>query len=306
VSIAEGSNSELKLIVLDQNAISNLALQPNKEWSEILELLRNGVSREKIICPTASETIAETSHLPRTDRKKIEEIGEELSRGYYTKFFYDLIAQEILATVRPNVDTFPLFIPTMRQEVSDEENLKGSQAIRKEKADIERWANSLELPGRDKSFTLKEAHKMAVSGWLGLMRKYLNKFRNGQMIGDEQFVIQQILAKLNELKITDAEISGLLQGIKNESWLKIPLLLCWLFLDGLLTYEHFQRGRKFKYNDETDKYRAATAFHFAHGFITDRGMTAMLRQLKFEDPELFSVFSVSETQRITTFLKSVC
>ena len=306
MSATDTSNSELKLIILDQNAISNLALQPNKEWSEILELLRYGVSREKIICPTASETIAETSHLPRADRKKIEELSEELSLGYYTKFFYDLIAQEILATVRPNVDTFPVFIPTMRQDVSDEANLKGSQAIRKEKEDIELFVNSLERPEKDKSFTLKEAQHLAVSNWLGMMRKYLNKFRNGQMIGDEQFVIQQVLAKLNELKVTDTEISGLLQGIKNKSWLKIPLLLCWLFLDGLLTYEYFQRGRKFEYNDETDKYRAATAFHFAHGFITDRGMTAMLRQLKFEDPEFFSVFSVSETQRITTFLKSVC
>ncbi|HEY5232954.1 MAG TPA: hypothetical protein VIK35_05420 [Verrucomicrobiae bacterium] len=306
MSATDASNSELKLIILDQNAISNLALQPNKEWSEILELLRNGVSREKIICPTASETIAETSHLPRADRKKIEELSEELSRGYYTKFFYDLIAQEILATVRPNVDTFPVFIPTMRQEVSDEANFKGSQAIRKEKEDSELFVNSLERPEKNKSFTLREAQHLAVSNWLGMMRKYLNKFRNGQMIGDEQFVIQQVLAKLNELKVTDTEISGLLQGIKNESWLKIPLLLCWLFLDGLLTYEFFQRGRKFEYNDETDKYRAATAFHFAHGFITDRGMTAMLRQLKFEDPEFFSVFSVSETQRITTFLKSVC
>ena len=136
MSATDASNSELKLIVLDQNAISNLALQPNKEWSEILELLRYGVSREKIICPTASETIAETSHLPRAERKKIEKLSEELSRGYYTKFFYDLIAQEILATVRPNVDTFPVFIPTMRQEVSDEANLKGSQAIRKEKKTV--------------------------------------------------------------------------------------------------------------------------------------------------------------------------
>jgi hypothetical protein len=306
VSAAEVSNSELKLIVLDQNAISNLALQPNKEWSEILELLCNGVSRERIICPTAPETIAETSHLPRADRKRIEELSEELSRGYYTKFFYDLIAQEILATVRPNVDTFPLFIPTMRQNVSDEENLKRSQAIRKEKEEIELIINSFECPEKDKSFTVKDAQHLMVSNWLGLMRKYLNKFRNGQMIGDEQFVIQQVVAKLNELNVTDAEISGLLQGIKNESWLEIPLLLCWLFLDGLLTYEQFQRGRKFEYNDETDKYRAATAFHFAHGFITDRGMAAMLRQLKFEDPEIFCVFSVSETKRITTFLKSVC
>ena len=175
VFATDSPNSELKLIVLDQNAISNLALQPNKVWSEILELLRYGVSRGKIICPTASETIAETSHLPRADRKKIEELSDELSLGYYTKFFYDLIAQEILAAVRPNVDTFPLFIPTTRQDVSDEENRKGSQAIRKEKEDIELFVNSLERPGKDKSITLKEAQRLVVSNWLGMMRKYLTR-----------------------------------------------------------------------------------------------------------------------------------
>jgi predicted kinase len=306
LSTTGSPDSDLKLVVLDQNAISNLAIQPTKAWGEILELLRRGVENGKIICPTASETIAETTHLPRADRKKIRELSDELSQGYYTKFFFDLIAQEILATVRPGVDTFPLWIPTTRKEVSDEESRRSSQAIRKEKEEIELLVNSWERPEKDKSFTIREAQHLAVSNWLGLMRKYLNKFRNDQMIGDEQFVIQQILAKLNELNITDVEISGLLQGIKNESWLDIPLLLCWLFLDGLLIYEYFQRGRKFEYNDETDKYRAATAFHFAHGFITDRGMASMLRQLKFEDPEIFSVFSVSETQKITTFLKSIC
>lgn len=126
------------------------------------------------------------------------------------------------------------------------------------------------------------------------------------MIGDEQFVIQQILAKLNDLRVTDKEITGLLRGIQDESWLRIPIILCWLFLDGLLLYEEFQRGRKLEYNDETDKFRAATAYHFAHGFITDRGVTAALRQLKFEDPEYFSVFSVAETQKIIHFLKPIC
>jgi hypothetical protein len=138
------------------------------------------------------------------------------------------------------------------------------------------------------------------------LRKYLNKFRNGQTIGDEQFVIQQILARLNALQVTDQEITGLLRGIQEGSLFRIPILFCWLLLNGLLLYDYLQRGRKFEYNDETDKYRAATAFHFAHGFITDRGMAAMLRQLKFEDPDFFSVFSVSETPQITKFLKSVC
>jgi hypothetical protein len=300
------SASEFKLIMLDQNAISNLALKPNKEWSEILDLLRYGVNRGRILCPVDVLTIAETSHLPINERKLIENLGEELACGHYVKPFFELIAQEILATVRPDMDTFPLWLPTNKKAATEDENLKGTNAILKEKEEIETWFKTLEFPEKDRSFTVAEAQRIAVSNWFSLMRGYLNKFRNGQLIGDEQFVIQQILAKLNDYSVTDKEITGLLRGIQEESWLRIPIILCWLLLDGLLLYDAFQRGRKLEYNDETDKFRAATAYHFAHGFITDRGMAASLRQLKFEDPEYFSVFSVPETQKIITFLKSVC
>jgi len=292
--------------MLDQNAISNLALKPNKEWSEILELLRYGVKRGRILCPVDVLTIAETSHLPINERELIEGLSDELASGYYVKPFFELIAQEILATVRPNVDIFPLWLPSNKKVIAEDENFTGSQAILKEKEEIEAWVETLTFPEKDRFLTIEEVQRVAVSNWFNLMRSYLNKFRNEQMIGDEQFVIQQILAKLNELRITDKEIAGLLRGIQDESWLRIPIILCWLFLDGLFLYDGFQRGRKFEYNDEMDKFRAATAYHFAHGFITDRGMAAALRQLKFEDPECFSVFSVPETQKLIKFLKSVC
>lgn len=41
-----------KLLLLDQNAISKLALSPFNEWLEILELLQSGVKNQKILCPT--------------------------------------------------------------------------------------------------------------------------------------------------------------------------------------------------------------------------------------------------------------
>lgn len=291
--------------MLDQNAISNLALKPNKEWSEILELLRHGVNKGRILCPVEVLTIAETSHLPFNERILIENLSEELARGYYAKPFFELIAQEILATVRPGMDTFPLWLPTNKTTTTEEESLNGSLAILKEKEEIEAWSRTLKLPEKDRSLTVEDLQQIAVSNWFNLMRSYLNKYRNEQMIGDEQFVIQQILAKLNDFRVTDKEIAGLLRGIQDESWLRIPIILCWLFLDGLLLYDELQRGRKFEYNDETDKFRAATAYQFAHAFITDRGVTAALRQLNFDDPECFSVFSVSETQKIIAFLKSV-
>jgi len=37
----------MRLILLDQNAISNLALSPSNEWLEILGLLQSGVKNKK-------------------------------------------------------------------------------------------------------------------------------------------------------------------------------------------------------------------------------------------------------------------
>jgi hypothetical protein len=303
---SETSKNGCKLIVLDQNAISLLALDPNNTWSTILDLLRSGVSAGRILCPTPVEVITESVHLSRSDRKRIEAVCDELSQGYYIKFFWQLIAQEILATVRPGADTFPLWIPEHRMEISDEENLKDAHKILKEKALLEKDINSFERPPKVPEFTIQQAQHMWTLSWFNLMRSHLNKFRNGQMIGDDQFLIQQILAMLDTMNITDREIAGLLRGIQSGRWLDIPLLLSWLFLDGLLLFDQLQRGRKFRGNDEWDKFRAAAAFHIAHCFITDRGMTAMLRQLRFEDPEVFEVFSVAEAKQIITYLKSIC
>ena len=145
----------MKLIMLDQNAISNLAIRPNKIWGEILEVLRYGVQKEKILCPLENFTIAESSHLPKAERKLIENLSDELSKGYCTKFFYDLVAEEILSTVRPGLKTFPLWIPEKSDEIGEEQNLKGAESILKEKTEIEAWFKTLDLPAKDKNLLSK-------------------------------------------------------------------------------------------------------------------------------------------------------
>lgn len=302
---APASSSNFKLVIFDQNAISNLALNPDKAWSEILELVRSCVNSGKVLCPVPVETFIESVHLPAADQKRVQNLCLELSQGYFVKYFWELIAQEILATVRPNTDTFPLWMPQQINEVTEEQNFKHREAIWKERNSMEADVNSFERPARDKGFTIAQAQELSISNWMGMMRSYLNKFRNGRVIGDEQFIIQQTLGSLNQLRVTDKEIAGLLKGIQNGSWLKIPLLLCWLFLDGFLTFDYIQRGRRFELNDEWDKFRAAAAFQFAHCFITDRGMATMLRQLKFQDDEIFAVFSVAETKEIIAYFKSI-
>jgi hypothetical protein len=299
----------MKLILLDQNAISNLAFSSSDEWLEILELLLNGVKNKKVLCPTPPETISESIHLPRSDRERIENLSNELSCGYFTKLFWQIIAQEILAKVRPGMDTSHLFLPPLiRNESSDFEVESLAQRIWKDKEGFEQACNVLEEPLKIKGFPAQYMIDVAISDWLDWMRRYLNKFRNGQEIDDKQFYYKQIFEALRDFQITDKEITGLLRAARTQEWLGIPFITCWLSLEGLLMYENMQHGRRFKYNDEFDKSRAATAFHVGNCFITDHKMTTMLKQLGADNSEYFDfkVFSVKEPKNIIAYLKNIC
>jgi hypothetical protein len=299
----------MKLILLDQNAISNLALSPAGEWFEILDLLKSGVKNKKVLCPTPLETISESIHLSRLDRERIINLCNELSCGYFTKFFWQIIAQEILAKVRPDVDTSCLFIPSqIRNESSDFEIESLAQRIWRDKDGYEKASNVLEEPLKIKGFPPQYMTDLAITNWLNWMRRYLNKFRNGQAIDDQQFPYKEIFDALSGLRITDKEVTGLLRASRTIEWLGIQFITCWLGLEGLLMYEQMQHGRKFRYNDELDRSRAATAFHIGNCFITDYKMATMLKQLGLDNSEYFDfkVFSVGETKNIITYLKGIC
>jgi len=299
----------MKLILLDQNAISNLALSPAGEWFEILDLLKSGVKNKKVLCPTPLETINESIHLSRLDRERIIDLCNELSCGYFTKFFWQIIAQEILAKVRPDVDTSCLFLPSqIRNESSDFEIESLAQRIWRDKDGYEKASNVLEEPLKIKSFPPQYMIDVAITNWLNWMRRYLNKFRNGQAIDDQQFPYKEIFDALFDLRITDKEVTGLLRASRTIEWLGIQFITCWLGLEGLLMYEQMQHGRKFRYNDELDRSRAATAFHVGNCFITDYKMATMLKQLGLDNSEYFDfkVFSVGETKNIITYLKGIC
>lgn len=265
-----------------------------------------------MLCPTPTETISESVRLDRTRRERIEHLCIELSHGYYFRFPWDIIAREALAIVRPGVDISPLWRPPRINRSSEAENAASSHAIWKDSSAFERAVNPLpadELKAifvskAAKEFSPSELGYMSAVDWLRMVRSRLNKLRNGQMIDDEQFMIQMICGALVEMQVTDREIKGLLRSIQRGQWLEIPMLTCWFALDGLSLYGQLFRRRRYRYNDEWDKFRAGAAFHAANCFITDRGMAAALRQLGLPNPGFFDVFSVTETKAIVTYLKA--
>jgi hypothetical protein len=299
----------MKLIALDQNVISDLAFPPNAVWREMLSLLRTGVRRGTLLCPTPTETISESIHLDRPQRERIEHLCAELSHGYYFRFPWDVIAREALAKVRPGVETFPLWNPPRTNRSTDAENDAASRAIWTDRAKFDSAVNPLtpeelkplSASGASKEFSAGDLGYSWAVEWLRMVRSHLNKLRNDQMLGDEQFIIQQICGALVQMRVTDGEITGLLRSIQRGQWLEIPMLQCWFALDGLFLYDQMFRGRRYCYNDEWDKFRAGDAYHCAHCFITDRGMAAALKHAGLLSPGTFDAFSSVDTKGILAY-----
>jgi hypothetical protein len=233
---------QMRIISLDQNAVCNLAFPPDSKWVGIRDLLQDGVKSGRLLCPLPAETITESVHLGDTERRRVEEICDELSDGYCIKFFWQLVAESALALVRPGFEAMPLWKPLHRNRSTEAVNQCSRRAIDREESEIETVVNSLPVPPKLKGFTVREATFMAAKEWLGTVRSYLNRLRNGHMVGDEHFVIQQICRTFIENDVTDREITNLLEDIRNWNWLQIPALFCFFLFDGVVLYDLLQRG----------------------------------------------------------------
>src|SRR5262249_49361687 len=145
----------------------------------------------------------------------------------------------------------------------------------------EKVANSEKSPGRIKGLSVDDIFQANARHWFKLVRSRFNRLRNGHLISDDNFIIQQLCRALVELDTTDREFAALLQDMRTGGWLQIPLLQCWLALEALSLFNQIQRGGRAKYNDEWDRFRAAEAYHFADCFVTDRPLTSAIRELQF-------------------------
>lgn len=303
----------MKIIALDQNAISDLAFPPSATWSEIRDLLQTGVKRGALICPTPTETITESIHLDRSRQESIERLCAVLSCGYFFRFPWEIIAQEALAKIRPGLEVSPFFwLPPQRTEGSQSENAARSEAIQRDRINYENAVN-IEMSAEEKSLVKSRISKQfsthdlayaSATSWLDRVGENLKRMLNGQPFKDEDFIIEQLCVTLMELQVTEKEMAVLLRNVQSGEWLNIPMLTCWFALEGLFTYDQVFRSRRYEYNDEWDKYRAGEAYHCADCFITDRGMAAALKQVGLAGLNDFNVFSVVETKKIVDYLKA--
>lgn len=73
---------DVKLIYLDQNAASYLALHDRaSRWGTIRALIEEGCQSGQLLCPMPLETLAESAPCTRSQREAIEEFFRVASGG---------------------------------------------------------------------------------------------------------------------------------------------------------------------------------------------------------------------------------
>lgn len=88
------------VIYLDQCAASEIAKNP--KWRGLRDFLESGVARGSLLCPLPFDTILESSRCghPET-RAEIFSFYRSVSGGWIFRQFFHILADEILALVRP-------------------------------------------------------------------------------------------------------------------------------------------------------------------------------------------------------------
>jgi hypothetical protein len=297
----------VKIIVLDQNAISNLAIWADSrpEWRECRELLRKGVKNGELICPAPPESFAETAPLRNAShRLSIKTLLVELSANWYFKFPWEILAEAALSLARPGFNPLPLRFHHYKPSAGPEDEVQ-AQIQEAEGLMIETWVNLIPTPQmpRGETTVQKCAYKWAIS-WLQSIRSHLNRLRNGHPIWDDNFILQQMCGVLVDHQITDDEIRQMLADLKHGKWLEIPYFHCLYMLEGLALYQTFYHQRRYTMNFYWDAWRAAAAYSTGDVFVSEGALISHMQELDL-CPEHLQLCKVNEPQKLLSILSGI-
>lgn len=300
-----GIYESMKIISLDQNVISNLVKQKDSDvfWGELAELLTTGVDQEKLLCPIPKETIVETIPCVRENRIKIRDLQQRLSRGFSFKTFELIEAEKTLALVRPAQNPFPYERIVWHSVENDVLAYKQREVLSKGRQRmVDRMNAFVDPPGR-KELSFRVVRDGILLERASSLCHQLEGLINGQPLDESDPLHINLCQYLLDQGITEVELNRLLEKIENLSWDAIPLLFFHAALGSLLEFDML-RGRKYKVNDEIDRFRLSVGLHASDIVITDASMTHLARRLEVEFGMELGVFAMMEHDAIKTELRS--
>jgi len=295
----------LKLIYLDQCAACELALRLSP-WDRIRNLIESKVAEERILCPLPYETVLESTACDKPTRIALTDLVDKISGGWKIKCFDELIGEETIHLVRTQpirlLDRYANLIP-----VDDDHNKRMARAFEDAKSDMEARAQAFQYEAEQLGRPVAEVKKSVDLGRAGQLYRDIKRLLAGQTAGMECPAFAQDLIRA---KFTKEELEELIEHIIHHRFDAIPVNFIEARMGAQWEYEMTRlrlNPRKYKFNDEIDRWRAAVALAYCDMLITDSGAAAIARAAVrgFENAFTCQIFSVRETDAIEQAITSI-
>lgn len=295
----------MRIISLDQNAISFLAKGNQPFWRELRESLLAGVKTGKFLCPIPKETIYETIPCSLQNvRIKIRDLYQELSLGYSFKPFGAIEGEETLKLVRPGIRTCSCERIVWHSVEDDALVQTKAKEIHDTKDFMQRRGDDFVHPSNQNKFMVKEMRSDIIALRRESLKRQIERLLTGQPLNPTDHLQFALCRFLVSRGVTKVELEQLREKILMREWEAIPAVFFAAALGALLDYDRIN-GRKYDANDEIDIERIAIALHSADMMITERYMANVVRQLEKECGERLNVFAINEHEAIKASLEKV-
>jgi len=289
----------LKLIYLDQCVASDLALG-NPPWDRLRTLVESKVAEGKILCPLSFETILESTLCDEATRIALANFFDKVSGGWRIKCFDELVGEETIHLVRKQpfclLDRYVNLIPV---EPGHANFMR--RAFQDGRAKLTARAEAVQYQPEQLGLTVKEVRKSGSRERAGQLWRDIQRLLAGQTTEMEagDFYLDLIRAKF-----TEEELIELCEHILHHRWEAIPVNYVEMLIAGQWEFEmtrQNQNPRKYKFNDEIDRWRAAVALAYCDALITDGGAAELarvaVRGLDAAFPcQIFSTRDISEIE----------
>lgn len=289
------------VVSLDHNALSDLAVCGDicPEWRRLRDVLASGLQAGQLVCPVSHENLLEMAACPSRKHSQVAEVQRKLSLGIAFKKYRQLLKEETLALVRPDVDTCPYEI--MAEGWTEAATRRSRDAIAALKAEMQGRLDSFEgHDGREALRVDKIMEGISLDRCGDLYRNLENMLPERRPDVRDYMTID-ICRYLAENGVTPDEIRDLMTAIRYHKWETIPIVYYDCLLSACMEHDWI-RGRRATANDELDRSRTAMALWAADYHMTDAAVSELCRKAKTHDVSGTFVCGVRDRARLADLL----
>jgi hypothetical protein len=293
------------VISLDQNALPSMEPggQIRSPWSEIRARLIAAVEAGNAVCPIPPETVIESLPLSPNRHRRLKDLQDRLSRGACLKPYPLVLAEEVLALVRPEVTAAPLK-PGTWDDVETRWVRGPRDRLVNLKQQIQENMRSQSINYNNRGLSRDDIERVVHEGESGDLYRNLERMEAGHPLAPNRCYTASVCGFLKLHGITKDEIQKLKEQVLCHRYEVIPVLFYYARLLSQYEFDLLRGGRRQEVNDIHDLTRAALALWAADIYVCDAEMAETCRKVGMGELTGTIVMSVRHPKTLLEHLKA--